>query len=300
MSTPLSRLNQDYSLESIFSGSRPVVSFEFFPPKTSEMETKLWQSIMDLAPLKPQFVSVTYGAGGSTRERTHHTVTRIVKETSLKPAAHLTCVNASRDEVDAVARTYWEAGIRHIVALRGDPPEGSGRYQSHPQGYAHASDLVKGLKQIGNFEISVAAFPEGHPETPGIEADLDNLERKIEAGATRAITQYFFDTNHYLRYREAAEKRGITIPIVPGLLPVTNFAQLQKFSAMCGATVPKWLEQLFSGLEKDPATRNHVAIAVAAEQCRILRKEGVNHFHFYTLNRADLTLALCHILGVRR
>lgn len=286
------------SIESVFSGKAPRVSFEFFPPKSDEMEAKLWQTITTLAPLDPSFVSVTYGAGGSTRERTHHTVVRMAQETNLKPAAHLTCVGASRDEVDAIARTYWQSGIRHIVALRGDPQDGCD-YSPHPQGYAYASELVAGLKAIGDFEISVAAFPEGHPETRTVEADLDNLARKVEAGATRAITQYFFDVDLYLDYVRKARERGITIPILPGLLPVTNFATLKKFSAMCGASVPAWLERLFDGLDANPAHRNHVAVIVAAEQCRILREAGVEDFHFYTLNRADLTLALCHILGVR-
>ena len=282
-----------------FGGASPRVSFEFFPPKTPEMEAKLWQAITDLAPLAPSFVSVTYGAGGSTRERTHHTVSRMVQETSLKPAAHLTCVGSSQDEITAVAEQYWEAGVRHIVALRGDPAEGSTVYAPHPEGYAYASDLVKGLKKIGDFEISVAAFPEGHPENGSVETDIENLKRKIDAGATRAITQYFFDVGHYLRYRDLAAKAGIAIPIVPGILPVTNFKQVVKFSAMCGASVPVWLENLFIGLENDPTTRAHVAAAVAHEQCRLLRDAGVNDFHFYTLNRAELTLAICHVLGVR-
>jgi methylenetetrahydrofolate reductase (NADPH) len=287
-----------HSLQSLFNGTPPRVSFEFFPPRSDEMEQKLWQTITTLAPLNPAFVSVTYGAGGSTRERTHQTVVRMVQETSLKPAAHLTCVGSSREEVEAIARTYWQEGIRHIVALRGDPPEGE-TYRPHPQGYAYASELVAGLKQVGDFEISVAAFPEGHPETRTVEADLDNLARKVEAGATRAITQYFFDVDLYLDYVRKARERGIGIPILPGLLPVTNFQQLQKFSAMCGASVPQWLAKLFDGLDANPAHRNHVAVIVAAEQCRILREAGVEDFHFYTLNRADLTLALCHILGVR-
>lgn len=287
------------TIEQVFSGTPPRVSFEFFPPKTPEMEEKLWQTITTLAPLDPAFVSVTYGAGGSTRERTHQTVVRMAQETLLKPAAHLTCIGATREEVDAIARAYWQAGIRHIVALRGDPQNGNERYAPYPDGYAWASELVAGLKRIADFEISVAAFPEGHPETRTVEADLDNLARKVEAGATRAITQYFFDVDLYLDYVRKARERGITIPILPGLLPVTNFQQVQKFSVMCGATVPRWLEKLFTGLDTNPAHRNHVAVIVAAEQCRILQEAGVNDFHFYTLNRADLTLALCHILGVR-
>ena len=287
-------------LKDFFTGEAPGVSFEFFPPKTAEMEEKLWASITQLAPLHPSFVSVTYGAGGSTRERTHNTVKRILNETSLKPAAHLTCVAASKDEVNEVARSYWESGVRHIVALRGDPADGGKTYTPHPQGYAYASDLVKGLKKIGDFEISVAAFPETHPEAISADADLDNLRHKIDAGATRAITQYFFDISIYLRFMEQVQKKGITIPVVPGILPVTNYAQLVKFSAMCGSTVPAWMQRLFEGLDHDPTTRQLVAAITAAEQCRLLRKHGANHFHFYTLNRAELTVAICHILGIRK
>lgn len=281
------------------AGAAPSVSFEFFPPKTDEMEQKLWESITLLAPLSPSFVSVTYGAGGSTRERTHHTVRRMVEETGMKPAAHLTCVNASREEVDQVAREYWEAGVRHIVALRGDPPQGMGGYTPHPQGYRYSSELVAGLKRIGDFEITVAAFPEKHPESGSFEADIDYLKAKIDAGATRAITQYFFDVEHYFRYLDRVRAAGVTIPILPGILPVSNFAQVQKFSAMCGASVPGWLGQLFEGLDNEPLKRNGVAISVAAEQCRQLLSAGVNHLHFYTLNRADLTGAICHLLGVK-
>lgn len=282
-----------------FAESPPAVSFEFFPPKTPEMEAKLWASVTELAPLRPKFVSVTYGAGGSTRERTHYTVKRILQETSLKPAAHLTCVGAARAEVDQVARDYWEAGVRHIVALRGDAPEGK-PYAPHPQGYRYASDLVAGLKAIGDFEITVAAFPERHPEAASLAEDLDNLKRKVDAGATRAITQYFFDVELYLTFIEKARAHGITIPIVPGILPVTNVKQLMNFSRMCGATVPPWLAELFEGLDDDPVTRNLVAATVAAQQCRSLQQAGVHEFHFYTLNRSELTVALCHLLGVRR
>lgn len=271
----------------------PAISFEFFPPKTPEMEAKLWESIKQLAPLQPSFVSVTYGAGGSTRERTHNTVKRIVQETKLKPAAHLTCVNASRDEVDQVARDYWEAGVRHIVALRGDPPQGMDKYTPHPEGYRYASELVAGLRRIADFEISVAAFPEKHPESASFEADISYLKHKINAGATRAITQYFFDTDHYFRFLERTQKAGISIPIVPGILPISNFAQVQKFSAMCGATVPEWLAKRFSGLDQNPAERNKMAVEVAASQCQKLLQAGVTHLHFYTLNRADLTTAIC-------
>lgn len=286
-------------LETAFTTKVPGISFEFFPPKTDEMEQKLWEAITRLAPLNPSFVSVTYGAGGSTRERTHHTVKRMVQETSLLPAAHLTCVAASRAEVDAVAKSYWDAGVRHIVALRGDAPQGMDNYTPHPDGYNYSCELVAGLKRIGDFEISVAAFPEKHPDSPSFDADLDYLKKKIDAGATRAISQYFFDVEHYFRFIERARAAGITIPIVPGILPVGNMAQVKKFSAMCGATVPSWLERLFDGLDADPATRTLVAANVAAEQCRKLLDFGVEHLHFYTLNRADLTAATCRILGVK-
>jgi methylenetetrahydrofolate reductase (NADPH) len=277
----------------------PLVSFEFFPPKTDEMEQKLWQTIERLEWLAPRFVSVTYGAGGSTRERTHSTVTRIRHETPLEPAAHLTCVGASRAEIDAVAERYWAAGIRHIVALRGDPPAGGAGYVPHPEGYAYAADLVAGLRRVGNFEISVAAFPERHPEAASAAADLDNLKRKIDAGANRAITQFFFNVDVYLRFVERARAAGIAVPIVPGILPVTNFAQVKKFAAQCGASVPVWMAAQFEGLDDDPETRRLVAASIAAEQCRLLQANGVNEFHFYTLNRADLTVAICHMIGVR-
>jgi methylenetetrahydrofolate reductase (NADPH) len=281
------------------SGGPPRVSFEFFPPKTAEMEEKLWQTITRLEWLAPRFVSVTYGAGGSTRERTHSTVVRIRHETRLEPAAHLTCVGASRDEIDAIATRYWSAGIRHIVALRGDPPAESGRYVPHEGGYAYAADLVAGLRRAGEFEISVAAFPEGHPEARSAAADLDNLKRKIDAGANRAITQFFFDVDVYLRFVERARAAGIDVPIVPGILPVTNFAQVKKFAALCGASVPAWMAAQFEGLDDDPETRRLVAASIAAEQCRLLQANGVKEFHFYTLNRADLTVAICHMIGVR-
>jgi methylenetetrahydrofolate reductase (NADPH) len=263
------------------------------------MEERLWQAIRRLEPMRPKFVSVTYGAGGTTRERTHRTVRRILEETALQPAAHLTCVGASRAEVDDVARTYRAAGVRHLVALRGDPPEGADRYEPHPQGYAYAADLVAGLRQIGDFEISVAAFPEVHPEAASAEADLDNLRRKIDSGATRAITQFFFDDAVYLRFLERARARGIAVPIVPGIMPVTNFARMREFAARCGASVPDSMARLFEGLDADPETRRLVAATAAAEQCRHLAAEGVREFHFYTLNRADLTYAICHILGLR-
>ncbi|MHA1598130.1 MAG: methylenetetrahydrofolate reductase [Alphaproteobacteria bacterium] len=275
------------------------VSFEFFPPATEKAEASLWAAIERLAPLAPSFVSVTYGAGGTTRERTHDTVTRIARETDLEPAAHLTCVGADRGEIDAIARRYWEAGIHHIVALRGDAPDGEGPYRPHPGGYAYASDLVAGLKKIEDFEITVAAYPEVHPDAANAEADLDNLKRKIDAGATRAITQYFFDPDIYLRFLDRVRGAGIDVPIVPGILPVTNFSQVKKFSALCGTSVPDWLADLFEGLDDDPETRKLVSASIAAEQCRVLQENGVRDFHFYTINRADLAFAICHILGVR-
>ena len=279
------------------------VSFEFFPPKTEGAELSLWTCIQRLAPARPAFVSVTYGAGGSTRERTHATVLRIRHETALEPAAHLTCVGATRAEVDAVARRYWNEGIRHIVALRGDPPNapgpGLGVYRPHPGGYAFAADLVAGLKRVADFEISVAAFPETHPEAQSPAADLDNLKRKIDAGASRAISQFFFDPDVYFRFVERARGAGIAVPIVPGILPVTNFARVREFAKACGASLPPWLADLFEGLDEDAETRKLVAVSVAAEQCRLLFAGGVRAFHFYTLNRADLVYAICHILGVR-
>ncbi len=281
------------------TGGRVRVSFEFFPPKTEKMAETLWDAVTRLAPLAPDFVSVTYGAGGSTRERTHDTVVRIARETAMKPAAHLTCVAATREEIDAVAKAYWDAGIRHVVALRGDPPDGQSVYTPHPGGYAYASDLVDGLKRIADFEISVAAYPEGHPQSPSLAADLDNLKRKIDAGATRAISQYFFDADVFRRFRDRIAKAGISVPVVPGILPVTNFGQVVKFSAACGASVPKWMHDAFEGLDDDPETRRLVAATVAAEQVRALAADGIQDFHFYTLNRADLTFAICHLLGVR-
>jgi len=275
------------------------VSFEFFPPKTDASLEALWECITRLAPLRPRFVSVTYGAGGSTRERTHDIVARIARETNIKPAAHLTCVAATQAEINSVAERYWEAGIRHLVALRGDVPDGAGAYVPHPGGYAYASDLVTGLKKIADFEISVAAYPEPHPEALSAEADLDNLKRKVDAGATRAITNFFVEIDHYLRFRDRAVAAGITVPIVPGIMPVTNFAGFCRFSEKCGTEVPAWMADLFAGLDQDPETRRLVAATVAAEQCRALAGAGVSEFHFYTLNRADLSFAICHILGVR-
>ena len=275
------------------------VSFEFFPPKTPKMEETLWSSIKKLEPLGPSFVSVTYGAGGSTRERTHNTVKRILDETSLKPAAHLTCVGATRDEVDSVIQDYWDAGVRSIVALRGDPPEGANRYEPHPGGYANAAELIAGIKAIGDFDISVGAYPEIHPDSANLAADLDNLKRKIDAGANRAITQFFFETDQYFRFLDHCQSYGIDVPIVPGILPVSNFKTLKNFAGSTGASVPDWLGQLFEGLDGRPDTRALVAATVAGEMCRKLYAGGVRDFHFYTLNRADLTFAVCHMLGHR-
>jgi methylenetetrahydrofolate reductase (NADPH) len=283
-----------------FDGAAPRVSFEFFPPKTPEMEARLWEVIKRLESLAPRFVSVTYGAGGSTRERTHATVRRIRNETALEPAAHLTCVAATCEEIDGVARDYWAAGIRHIVALRGDPPAGLGSdYAPHPGGYAYAADLVAGLKRVADFEISVAAYPETHPAARSSGHDLDNLKAKLDAGASRAITQFFFDVDLYLRFRDRASAAGIRVPIVPGILPVTNFAQLRRMASGCGASIPDWMAAHFDGLDDDPDTRRLVAASLAAEQCRRLHANGVHEFHFYTLNRADLIVAICHLLGVR-
>ncbi|HUS96433.1 MAG TPA: methylenetetrahydrofolate reductase [NAD(P)H] [Hyphomicrobiaceae bacterium] len=276
------------------------VSFEFFPPKTEKMEASLWQSIARLEPLAPGFVSVTYGAGGTTRERTHTTVARIVTDTPLKPAGHLTCVGATRDEVDEVVRSYWDAGVRHIVALRGDPPGGAGaKYEPHPGGYANAAELVSGILRLHPFEVSVGGYPERHPDSVSLEADLDNLRAKVDAGASRIITQFFFDNAHFLRFLERARGAGITVPIIPGIVPIHNFSQIAKFAGMCGATIPPWLGRRFEGLEGDPATTHLVAAAMATEQVMDLVDEGISTFHFYTLNRADLVYAICHMLGLR-
>ena len=284
----------------IADGGRIRVSFEFFPPKTEEMERNLWEAITRLAPLNPSFVSVTYGAGGSTRERTHTTVKRILAETSLVPAAHLTCVSATCAEVDEVIRSYAEAGVRHIVALRGDPAGGVGdRYAPHPGGYANGADLVAGIKRIADIEVSVSAYPEKHPDSATIESDIDMLAAKVDAGATRAITQFFFENDLYFRYLDRVRARGIAIPIVPGILPVQNFKQARGFAERTGATVPDWLAARFDGLDNDPATRKLIAAAVAAEQVLDLVDRGVHDFHFYTMNRADLVYAICHLLGLR-
>ena len=276
------------------------VSFEFFPPGTDTMEKTLWRSIERLAVLNPRFVSVTYGADGSTRERTHAAVNRIQSETNLTAAPHLTCIGAEKGEVDEIARQYWDMGVRHLVALRGDPPQDSGDYVPHPGGYAYASDLVAGLKRIADFDISVAAYPEVHPEAPSAAADLDNLKRKLDAGANRAITQFFFDVGQFLRFRETCARAGIDSQVVPGILPITRFPQLQAFAEQCGATVPDWLKDRFVGLEDDPETRQLIAASVAIEQVALLKREGITDFHFYTLNRHELTYAICHAIGVRR
>ncbi|MGN8115158.1 methylenetetrahydrofolate reductase [NAD(P)H] [Labrys sp. 22185] len=276
------------------------VSFEFFPPKNAEMEASLWEAIERLAPLDPLFASVTYGAGGTTRERTHGTVARMVQETDIRPAAHLTCVGATREAIDEVIRGYAEAGVRHIVALRGDPPAGVGaHYEPHPGGYASSADLVAGIKALGDFEVSVSAYPEKHPESPSLAFDIDILKAKVDAGATRAITQFFFDNEHYLRFVDRVREAGIDIPIVPGIVPVQNFNQVRNFAERCGTEVPQRLADRFEGLDNDVATRKLVAAAVAAEQVFDLVDRGVSDFHFYTMNKADLVYAICHLLGLR-
>jgi len=275
------------------------VSFEFFPPSDAAMEATLWCSLERLAPLAPRFVSVTYGADGSTRERTHGVVSRIQRQTKLTGAPHLTCVGAGRGEILDIARAYWDEGIRHLVALRGDPPHGQGAYRPHPDGFAFAADLVAGLRALAPFEISVAAYPEVHPEATSAAADLANLKRKIDAGATRAITQFCYDVGVFLRFRDRCTASGIDAPVVPGILPITRFPQVLRFARACGASVPSWLRERFEGLDEDPDTRRLIAAAVAIEQVQELRRHGVREFHFYTLNRAELTYAICHALGLR-
>jgi len=290
------------SLELAIAAPLPAdvkVSFELFPPDKPESAQLFMSTLGRLAPLEPAFVSVTYGAGGSTSDRSMNMVRRIRRDTVLEPAAHLTCIGANRDRIDSVARAFWDMGVRHIVALRGDPPKGADQYDPHPDGYAYASDLINGLKRVGDFHISVAAYPETHPEAASAEADLDNLKRKVDAGADMVITQYFFDVDIYLRYLERVRAAGIDIPIIPGILPVTNFQQVAKFSTACGTSVPKWLADLFDGLDEDPESRRLIAASVAAEQCRVLHANGVKQFHFYTMNRAELCFAICHMLGVR-
>jgi len=275
------------------------VSFEFFPPKNATMNETLWQSVETLAPLGPRFASVTYGAGGSTRERTHQQVVRIQNEARIPAAAHLTCVEATREEVDEVARHYWDEGIRHIVALRGDAPDGQSQYAPHPGGYANAVELIAGLKKVANFEISVAAYPEVHPDSPDRQADLDNLKAKFDAGATRAITQFFFDPQCFFDFRDRAAAAGIDGEIVPGIMPVLSFAAVRRMSGLCGTAIPPWMEGLFDGLDDRPAARQLVSATIAAELCRRLYAGGVRQFHFYTLNRAELSYAICHMLGLR-
>jgi methylenetetrahydrofolate reductase (NADPH) len=277
----------------------PLVSFEFFPPHDDAGEARLWQVMARLAPLGPSFVSVTYGAGGTTRKRTDRVVRRIHEETGVPVAAHLTCVGASREQVNAIAAGWRDAGIRHIVALRGDMPDADAAYAPHRQGYRNAADLVSGLREIGDFEISVAAYPECHPDSPTLQADLDNLKQKVDAGATQAITQYFFNTEDFLRFRDRIDSAGIAIPVIPGILPVTNFAKVVEFSERCGATVPDWMAKLFDGLDNDPETRRLISLSVAIDQCRALQAEDVRKFHLYTLNRAELTYAICWRLGLR-
>ncbi|QBM76126.1 methylenetetrahydrofolate reductase [NAD(P)H] [Sphingomonas sp. AAP5] len=275
------------------------VSFEFFPPKTEKMEETLWESVQTLAPLGPRFVSVTYGAGGTTRERTHATVARIARETDIPAAAHLTCVDATREEIDAIADEYWKAGVRHIVALRGDSPVAGQKFQSPVGGYENAAALVAGLRKLHPFEISVSAYPECHPDSASEAADLDNLKRKLDAGATRAITQFFHEAETFFRFRDAAAKAGIDAEIVPGIMPIMNFGAVQRMSAMCGTVVPDWMGTLFDGLDDRPAARQLVSATIAAELCRRLYAGGVRDFHFYTLNRAELSYAICHLLGIR-
>lgn len=289
------------SVPSLFAGlaGDAQVSFEFFPPKTEKMEQALWETMKTLEPLEPRFVSVTYGAGGSTRERTHATVARIVAETQAPAAAHLTCVDASRGEIDDVARAYWDAGVRHIVALRGDPSVPGARFSPHPEGYSCAADLVAGLQAVAPFEISVACYPETHPDAQSAEADLDNLRRKLDAGASRGITQFFFEPETFFRFRDRVAAAGINAELTPGIMPVTNFAAIQRMSALCGTQVPSWLAHLFEGLDERPASRQLVAATVSADLCRRLYAGGVRHFHFYTLNRAELSYAICHLLGLR-
>jgi methylenetetrahydrofolate reductase (NADPH) len=287
------------SLKDLVSKDRPIrVSFEFFPPKTEEMELKLWDAIKRLEPLSPGFVSVTYGAGGSTRDRTHHTILRLLAETGLKPAAHLTCVAAPRCEIDEIVRRYWQAGVRHIVALRGDMPDG-GAYAAHAEGYRTTPELVAGIRAVGDFAVSVSCYPEKHPESPSLEHDLDLLKKKVEAGATRAIGQFCFSTEALARFRDRADRWGISVPIIPGLMPSTNFNGIARMAGRCGASIPGWLAALYDGLDHDLESRRIVASAVLAEQVDELHAYGFEQFHFYTLNQADLTYATCRILGLQ-
>jgi methylenetetrahydrofolate reductase (NADPH) len=291
----------DLAQEAAARGRRtPVqVSFEFFPPNDAAMERTLWESVQRLAPLAPRFVSVTYGADGSTRARTHNVVMRVLRETTLTGAPHLTCIGATQSEILDIARSYWASGVRHLVALRGDPAQGAGAYRPHPGGFDYAVDLVRGLKSIADFDISVAAYPETHPEASNAAFDLDNLKRKVDAGAARAITQFFFNTELFLRFRDRCDQAGIRASIVPGILPITRFPQMLKFAARCGASVPEWLVHEFDGLDEDPETRRMIAASIAIRQVRELQRHGVDEFHFYTLNRSELTYAICHALGLR-
>lgn len=275
------------------------LSFEFFPPKNDKMETDLWETLTALAPLAPRFVSVTYGAGGTTRERTHASVSRIINETGLNAAAHLTCVGASRDEIIEIAQEYWDAGVRHIVALRGDPPADSGKFVPHPDGFANATELTAALKRLADFEVSVAGYPETHPDSPSVEADIENLKAKVDAGAERVLTQFFFAPETFLRFRDRAVAAGIRVEIVPGILPIVNAAQVRKFAAACGAAIPPALSELMDGLDDQPHMRPLVSAIIAADLCQALHAEGVRHYHFYTLNRAPLAHSLCHVLGRR-
>ena len=292
-------MNKKYTnkLEEVMLNRREVgVSFEFFPPKTDEMEQKLWQAITKLEKLNPDFISVTYGAGGSTRERTHQTVKRILSETDLKPASHLTCIGASKDEIAQILDNYWQIGVRHIVALRGDMPASNPDYQLHPDGFKYASDLVAAIKsQNPDFEISVAGYPEKHPEAKDLESDIDNLKRKVDAGADRIITQFFFDPDDYFRFVDKCRSAKIEVPIIPGILPVSNVKQVKHFAKMCGASIPKWMEEIFVDLDNHQETRQLIAAIVATELCRILHEGGIDNFHFYTLNRADLVTAICRV-----
>jgi methylenetetrahydrofolate reductase (NADPH) len=280
------------------NGHPPKVSFEFSPPKTPEAEEQLWRAIRRLEPLAPEFVSVTYGAGGSTRDRTHATVKRIVDETKLKPAAHLTCVAHPRREIDEIVQNYWDAGVRHIVALRGDMPNMDGPYQAHPTGYASTPDLIEGIRKIGPFEISVSAYPERHPDSASLEHDIELLKRKVDAGASRALTQFGFDHDKIARFRDAAAKAGINVPIAPGLIPTTNIKGISRMAAKAGASIPEWLTGLYDGLDSDPDARKIIAATVLADQVEQLRARGFDQFHFYTLNQADLTFAACRLLGI--
>lgn len=285
------------SIEEIFSNKNKInTSFEFFPPKTEEMENHLWHAIENLKDLNPKFVSVTYGAGGSTRDRTHKTIKKILDQTNLKPATHLTCIGASKDEIHQIASNYWQMGVRHIVALRGDRLASSPNYQLHPDGYQYANELVYGLKKIADFEISVAGYPEKHPEAVDIISDIDNLKRKVDAGADRIITQFFFDTKNFLKFVDLCHKANINISIIPGILPVSNVRQVKQFSKMSGTQIPPWFSKMFDGLDEKPEIRKMIAAIFAVEQCRILYKNGINDFHFYTLNRSDLTKAIFHVL----